>query len=327
MLATLVARRRLPASAGCTRSSSTAIGSRRGSRPAGSAADPQRARLDGEVRRATLPRRFAALPVGNALIDGELVVENADRRLGLLAAAGRPRAKAAPTASSTMPSICCISTATICATRRWSTARQLLEQLLGNGARPAPLQRAFRAETASSSCATPAGLSLEGVVSKLRDGPPIAPAAARAGSSRNARQRQEFVIAGYVPSTDRAQGDRLAGRSASTRARRCAMPAASAPASPRRVAEALYRRARSDAHRRRARSPNASAPTRRGRSATSSRSWWPRSSSAPGRRTASCAMPPSGACARTSRRREIVRETAMARTAAPEHAPKTAASS
>ena len=49
-------------------------------------------------------------------------------------------------------------------------------------------------------------------------------------------------------------------------------------------------------------SPGSSAPTRGAASSSSSPNWSPRSSSAPGRPTASCATPPSAACARTSRR-------------------------
>ena len=84
-----------------------AAGADRG-RP-GEAADPQRPRLDGEVRQGRSPRRFKALPVGT----------RPDRRR----AGGRERstaprisrccrptsAKAASTASSTTPSICMLS--------------------------------------------------------------------------------------------------------------------------------------------------------------------------------------------------------------------------
>ena len=79
--------------------------------------DPRRARLDGEIRRRRSPRRFGDLPVRNALIDGELVVEN-DSGVSDFSLLQADLSEGRTTGSSTTPSISSISTATICAKRR-----------------------------------------------------------------------------------------------------------------------------------------------------------------------------------------------------------------
>ena len=65
-----------------------------------------------------LRRRSRLCRSGTALIDGELVVENQNGAsdFSLLQA---DLSEGRSTASSTMRSICCISTGTICARRRW----------------------------------------------------------------------------------------------------------------------------------------------------------------------------------------------------------------
>ena len=79
-LATLGRARRRRATAGCTRSSSTATARWRTSPRAAVAADhPQRARLDASAT-ATCGDAFAALPCREAVIDGEIVVLDDGRR-------------------------------------------------------------------------------------------------------------------------------------------------------------------------------------------------------------------------------------------------------
>ena len=120
--------------------------------------------------------------------------------------------------------------ATICAMSPLERAQGDAGDVACRRARRAALQRAFRGgrRTGPAPC-LPAEPRRRGVQAARR--PIQAPAAARTGSSRNARPAQEFVIAGYVPSTDFVEGDRLAGARPVTKARSLFMPAGSAPAS------------------------------------------------------------------------------------------------
>ena len=133
-------------------------------------------------------------------------------------------------------------------------------------------------------------------------------AAARRWIKSKCTDRQEFVIAGYVPSTvDKdAVGSLVLGYyqdGALVHAGRVgtgfSQRGGARPLAPAWAAGSARRRPSPTSPR---------PPPPGGRRPGSSPSWWPRSSSAPGPPTASCATPPSAACARTSRPREVVRE-------------------
>ena len=154
--------------------------------------------------------------------------------------------------------------------------------------------------TARSCCGTPAGSASRGW-SRSSATPPIRPAATRSWIKSKCSDRQEFVIAGYVPSSVskdlvgslvlgyHKDGKLVhAGRVGTGFSREVARDLA-ARLEPLRAQVLALRR---EADRRRG------ARRRLGQAA----SWSPRSSSAPGPPTASCATPPSAACARTSRR-------------------------
>ena len=143
-------------------------------------------------------------------------------------------------------------------------------------------------------------LSLEGLVSKQRD------AAYPTGRTRSwikskCSDRQEFVVAGYVPSIGVEGARRLAGaRLPQGRQARARRPGRHR-LQPRWWPATWWRGwSRSAASPRP--SPRSWPPTRRAASSGSSPSSSPRSSSAPGPPTASCGTPPSAGCARTSRR-------------------------
>ncbi|MCX8293011.1 DNA ligase D [Phyllobacterium sp. 0TCS1.6A] len=141
---------------------------------------------------------FQALPMGTALIDGELVVENAGGASDFSAlqgdlSEGRTDRFVFYVFDMLYLDGYDITNAPLIERKR------LLEQLVGAGAEPIRYSGHFEASGAtvlSHACR----LSLEGIVSKLRDAP------YRSGRSKSwikskCSSRQEFVIAGYVPST------------------------------------------------------------------------------------------------------------------------------
>ena len=148
-------------------------------------------------------------------------------------------------------------------------------------------------------------MGLEGVISKRADAP------YRSGRGHDwikskCTLRQEFVIAGYLPSQAAGRGIRslVLGYHEMTTAS-CARPAMSAPASPARswpTSSSKLEALKTDA------SPFAGAAAERRASSGSSRSWSPKSSSAPGREAAISATLRSRACARTSRPRRSCME-------------------
>ena len=113
------------------------------------------------------------------------------------------------------------------------------------------------------------------------------------------------VRGGGLRSLDRrVRRGRLAGRSASTRATRCAMSGGSARASARRP-RGRSTGGSSRCASPRARSPTGSAQRRRARFVSCGPSSWRRSTFAPGPPTTSCATPRLSGCARTRRRARL----------------------
>ena len=183
------------------------------------------------------------------------------------------------------------------ARRRWP---QLTE---GAATRAAALQRVARPRTGPTLLKHACKMGLEGIVSKLADAP------YRSGRGHDwiktkCSDRQEFVVAGFAPSTADAQRGRRAGARLSTSTASCTMPAAPAPASPTPARARLYRKLKAlereqTAVRAPCRRRSAACASRSG----SSRSWWPRSISTAGPMATACGRPRSRACARTSRPR------------------------
>ena len=169
-------------------------------------------------------------------------------------------------------------------------------------------------------------LALEGIVSKRRDAP------YEPGRGTQLAQGQVHPGAGVRDRRlHRARGQRASASarcsSASTRGRRPRRTRArSAPASPSQGARAFASGSTRLADRPVAlRAPS---PRRGGRPLGRSPSWWPRSSSPSGRRTAGCAIRRSRGCARTRRRRRSCasgrRSRRPRRRAATSQRPKTA---
>ena len=147
-LATLRTRRRA-ARAGCTRSSSTATASRRGSITARSSCSPARGST-GPANFQTSRPTSRGLPADTALIDGEIVVEN--ERGVRISRCCRRRSR---TASASLRLLCVRSassrrggSATLPLIERKAALKQLLDDAANTGA--ISLQRAFREDGAVS---------------------------------------------------------------------------------------------------------------------------------------------------------------------------------
>ena len=206
-LATLTDAGARAATNGCTRSSSTAIACRRGSTAARSSSSPGKG--------STGPRKFT--PVAEALGEAEARLRAARRRdrrrgrggrLELLRPAGGSESGAHATA-------CVYLRLRPALSRRLRSRRSAADRPQGRCLRGSARRRAGgRRRSASASISTrtaqtmfrhacrlgPRRHRLEAQRPALPPGP-----RRRIGSSRNARERQEFVIAGYVPSTRRAK--------------------------------------------------------------------------------------------------------------------------
>ena len=146
-----------------------------------------------------LAAALKALPVGTALIDGELVVESQH------GASDFSLLQADLSEGRTDRFVYYVFDLLL--SRRLRSARDAAGAAQGGAGAAArrraghrALQRAFRpGRRADPAACLPAEPRRRGLEAARR--PPTGPAAARAGSSPNARERQEFVIAGYVPST------------------------------------------------------------------------------------------------------------------------------
>ena len=177
-----------------------------------------------------VPEALRNLPVRTALIDGELVVENAERRRRILAAASRPQRRTASTASPITPSIVSISMDTICAKPPLIRRKALLGELIGSGGGAVRYSSHFEEDgklVLQRACA----LGLEGIVSKASQSVYVS-GRGKSWVKAKCSAQQEFVIAGYVPSSTgrKAIGSlvawRLRGRET------CVTSGASAPAFP-----------------------------------------------------------------------------------------------
>ena len=198
------------------------------------------ARLDRALSTAS-PMRSASSRLGSALIDGEVVVEDA---IGLSSFNNlQARSESRPPGPVALPRVrsALSARASISRRRRCSSARRCCRQVLA-GLPPAR-------RSASASISRPTGptmlehacrLGLEGIISKRKDLP------YRSGRGEHwlkskCRESQEFVILGYVPSTAASKSvgslrARLLRRAASSH-----MRAASAPAGRRPSRRALWK--------------------------------------------------------------------------------------
>ena len=179
------------------------------------------------------PRRSRRFAAATALIDGEIVVEGADRRVRLLRPAGGPVRRGASdrfvyyvvrSPASRRRAICVRSAA--------ARAQGGAEGAARRRARPGlALQRASRRRRHRRARSTPAACGSKASCRSAATRP-IAPAAPATGSSPNAPDRQEFVIGGFSAVERFVRARSARSRSAIMRTERCAMPAASAPAFP-----------------------------------------------------------------------------------------------
>ena len=164
-----------------------------------------------------------------AILDGELVVE-ARRRLRLLGAAGGPRGGA----HRPLP----LLRLRPALPRRPRSARRAARRAQGarlTSSRGAPDRCGFSEhfeEDGEMMLHHACRLSLEGIVSKRRDAPYPTGPQPRSWIKSKCSARQEFVIAGYVPSTV-SEEPSARWCSATTRTASSSMSAGSAPASPR----------------------------------------------------------------------------------------------
>ena len=263
----------------------------------GEAADPQRAGLDRPLRERDRRRAGrAALPT--AILDGELVVEGAGGASDFSALQADLSAGRTDRFRYYLFDLLYLDGEDLRAAPLVDRKARLAALLQGA---PDPLRLSEHFDEDGEVMLRHAcRLSLEGLVSKRRD------AAYPAGRSRILDQVEMLRPAGIRHRRLRAvlgfQGARrLAGAriSRGRRARPC-RPGRDR-LQPRRGARTSSPGSSRYAARPRP-FPRSSAPTLRAASSGSGRSWWPRSSSAPGPPMASCATPPSAACARTSPR-------------------------
>lgn len=165
---------------------------------------------DGEVRLMTrsglnwsqkfgksIPEAFAALPVRSALIDGEVVVENAS---GASDFSALQKALTEGTEGMLFYAFDLLILEDYDLRALPLTARkEMLEELLSEAKGPLRYSAHFE-ETGGMVLRHACRLGLEGIVSKLKDSP-YRPGRGRAWVKSKCSERQEFVIAGYVPSS------------------------------------------------------------------------------------------------------------------------------
>ena len=208
--------------AGSTRSSSTATACRRASTACDQAPDPQGSRLDRQVQ-PIARGRWRNMELGSALLDGEVVVEDEAGRVELHRTAGGPEGRAhRPDGLLRLRSSL---------SRRLrphegaaaSSARRCWPGLLDDAPADGVVRFSAHIEgDGEAMSATPAGSASKGIVSKRKDRPYIGGPRHALAQDEVQRQRQEFVIAGYVPSTTSTKGRRLARHGRQRRRSVCA---------------------------------------------------------------------------------------------------------